>query len=108
MAWAPDRGEVIWINFDPQAGREQSSHRPALVVSPRAYNVKTSLCLLCPMTGRIKGYPFEVVISAEPPSAVLADQVKSMDWRVRGATPKGRVEIRVVEEVVAKIAALIR
>jgi mRNA interferase MazF len=107
MTWAPDRGEIIWIDFDPQAGREQARRRPALVLSPRDYNIRTSLCVLCPLTSVIKGYPFEVLISQEPPSLVLADQVKSMDWRVRRATREGRAAPNVVADVVARIVALI-
>ncbi len=107
MAYVPDRGDIIWIDFDPQAGREQARRRPALVLSPKAYNRKTSLCVLCPMTSRIKGYPFEVVVSESEPSAVLADQVKSLDWKVRRAKKKGRAEEGVLDEVTGKVAALI-
>ncbi|MEZ6103053.1 MAG: endoribonuclease MazF [Pirellulaceae bacterium] len=107
MAYIPDRGHIIWIDFDPQAGREQSRHRPALVLSPKAYNRKTSLCLLCPMTIQVKGYPFEVSIPGKVPSVVLADQVKSLDWRVRGAKKKGHVDQDVLDEVVGKIRALL-
>ena len=107
MAYVPDRGDIIWIDFDPQAGREQARHRPALVLSPKAYNRKTSLCVLCPMTNRIKGYPFEVVLSESEPSAVLADQVKSLDWKARRAKKKGRVNEDVLGEVTGKLASLI-
>jgi len=107
MAWSPDRGHIIWINFDPQAGREQARHRPALVLSSRIYNTKTSLCVVCPLTSRIKGYPFEVVVSEDPPSAVLADQVKSLDWRARKAKFKETVPRQVMEEVTAKLSALL-
>ena len=99
MAQAPDRGDIVWIDFDPQAGREQARRRPALVLSPKAYNRKTSLCVLCPMTSRIKGYPFEVIVSETEPSAVLADQVKSMDWKARRAKRKGRAAPAVLDEV---------
>ncbi len=107
MAYVPDRRDIIWINFDPQAGREQGRHRPALVLSPKAYNRKTSLCVLCPMTSRKKGYPFEVIISEEDQSVVLADQVKSLDWKARKATKKGRVDEGVLAEVIGKLSALI-
>lgn len=73
MAYIPDRGHIIWIDFDPQAGREQARHRPALVLSSKAYNRKTSLCVLCPLTSRVKGYPFEVMVPGKEPSVVLAD-----------------------------------
>ena len=103
----PDAGEIAWLACSPQAGLEQAGHRPALVLSPATYNGKTSMMICCPMTTHLKGYPFEVVISEDPPSAVLADQVKSLDWRARGATRKGQVPDRVLAEVRAKIRALI-
>ncbi len=92
---------------DPQAGREQSGHRPAVVLSPAAYNVKTSLMVCCPMTTQIKNYPFEVVIAGATPSAVLSDQVKSLDWRMRRARRKGAISPSELAEVRAKIRALI-
>jgi mRNA interferase MazF len=107
MAYIPDRGHVIWIDFDPQAGREQARHRPALVLSPKAYNRKTSLCVLCPMTSHVKGYPFEVLVPGKDPSVVLADQVKSLDWRARKAKKKAVVDDEVLDEVVGKLSALI-
>jgi mRNA interferase MazF len=105
--YVPDAGDIVWLRFSPQAGREQAGHRPALVLSPAAYNVKTSLMICCPMTTQIKGYPFEVAIAGAPASAVLADQVKSLDWRRRGATRKGRAAPAELTEVRAKIRALI-
>ena len=86
-AYAPDRGDIVWLQFDPQAGHEQAGHRPALVISPRAYNRKVGLALCCPITNQVKGYPFEVVLPAASKAngAVLADQVKSLDWRIRKA-----------------------
>jgi len=83
-AYAPERGDIVWLSFDPQAGREQVGHRLALVLSPRAYNAKAGLMLCCPMTTKIKGYPFEVAIAGPTGSAALADQVKSLDWRAQG------------------------
>jgi mRNA interferase MazF len=85
--YVPEAGDIVWLSFDPQSGREQAGHRPAVVLSPAAYNAKTSLMVCCPMTVQIKNYPFEVIISAASPSAVLADQVKSLDWRRRRARP---------------------
>jgi len=105
--YVPDAGDVVWLNFTPQAGHEQAGHRPALVLSPEAYNAKTSLMICCPLTTQIKAYPFEVLIGGTPPSAVLADQVKSLDWRSRRATRKGRVSPEQLAEVRAKIRALI-
>jgi len=103
----PDAGDIVWIGFSPHAGHEQAGHRPALVLSPASYNRKTGLMVCCPMTTQLKGYPFEVVMTHVPPSAILADQVKSMDWRARGAVRKGRVTDAVLEEVRAKLRALI-
>lgn len=103
----PDAGDLVWIRFDPQAGHEQAGHRPAVVLSPAAYNAKTSLMVCCPMTTRIKNYPFEVLIAGAGPSVVLADQVKSLDWRKRRAKRKGRVSAAEWEEVRAKVRALI-
>jgi len=79
-SYVPDAGDIVWIRFSPQAGHEQAGHRPAVVLSPATYNAKTSLMVCCPMTAQIKNYPFEVVVADESPSAVLADQVKSLDW----------------------------
>ena len=90
MAYVPEAGDIVWLHFTPQAGHEQAGHRPALVLSPAAYN-RTGLMLCCPMTTKIKGYPFEVPIADDPPSVVLSDQVKSLDWRARSARRKGRV-----------------
>ena len=87
----PDASDIVWLNFTPHAGREQAGHRPALVLSPAAYNNKTSLMLGCPMTTQIKSYPFEVPIAAGGPSVVLSDQIKSVDWRARKAKRKGKV-----------------
>lgn len=106
-AYVPAAGDVVWLQFDPQAGHEQAGHRPALVLSPQRYNNARGMMLCCPMTSRIKGYPFEVIISEDPPSAVLADQIKALDWRARKATHKGKVPEAVFAEVRAKLKALI-
>jgi mRNA interferase MazF len=106
-AYVPDSGDVVWISFNPQAGREQAGHRPAVVLSPATYNAKASLMVCCPMTTKIKNHPFEVVIGAENPSAVLADQIKSVDWRQRRAKRKGTISSAELAEVRAKIRALI-
>jgi mRNA interferase MazF len=105
--YVPEAGDIVWLNFTPQAGHEQTGHRPALVVSPSVYNHKTSLMICCPMTKQIKNYPFEVLIAGVSPGVVLADQVKSLDWRVRKAKRKGRVSAEELAEVRAKILALI-
>src|SRR5262245_41899161 len=105
--YVPEAGDIVWLQFDPQAGREQAGHRPALVLSSAAYNGKTSLMICCPMTTRIKGYPFEVQIAGATPSVVLADQIKSFDWRVRRATRKGRAAAAELAEVRLKARAVI-
>jgi mRNA interferase MazF len=105
--YVPDAGDIVWIDFDPQAGREQAGHRPALVLSPATYNDKTSLMLCCPMTTRVKGYPFEVAIAGSKDGVVLADQVKSLDWRRRNARLKGRASAEELSAVRARAAALI-
>ena len=105
--YVPDAGDVVWLQFDPQAGHEQAGHRPAVVVSPAAYNGRTGLMLCCPATTRVKGYPFEVTLTGEPPSVVLADQVKSLDWRAGKAVRKARVSAGELVELRAKLTALI-
>jgi mRNA interferase MazF len=106
-AFVPDAGDIVWINFDPQAGHEQSGHRAAVVLSPAAYNARVGLMVCCPTTTRIKGYPFEVALSGSPPSAALADQVKSLDWRKRAATKKGSATRAEVALIRAKLRSLI-
>jgi mRNA interferase MazF len=108
--YIPDRGDIVWLEFDPQAGHEQAGHRPAVVLSPRAYNQKSRLALFCPITSRIKGYPFEVVL---PPNltvqgAVLSDQLKSLDWAARRSRLAAKLPVEVIEDVLAKIHALLR
>ncbi len=105
--YIPGAGDIVWLYFDPQAGHEQAGHRPALVLSPAAYNGKTGLMLCCPMKMKINGYPFEVLIAGKRPSVVLADQVKSLDWDLRKASRKGNVSSVELAEVRAKVAALI-
>jgi len=105
--YVPEAGDIVWLHFDPQAGHEQAGHRPALVLSPAGYNSKTGLMLCCPMTAQIKGYPFEVSVAGDRPSAALADQVKSLDWVARKASHKGKVSSAELEEVRAKLFALI-
>jgi mRNA interferase MazF len=107
--YVPDRGDIVWLQFNPQAGHEQAGHRPALVLSPANYNRLSGLMLCCPMTTKKKGYPFEVVISDAPEqsSVVLADQVKSLDWKARKAVKKGTVSGEVITEALSKLHALL-
>ena len=102
----PDRGDVVWLDFNPQAGHEQSGRRPAVVLSPAAYNAKVGLALVCPITSQVKGYPFEVAIPNDTTVAgvILADQVKSLDWRARRA----KVVERLGSEVTARTLGLLR
>lgn len=107
--YIPERGDIVWLEFNPQAGYEQAGHRPALVVSPRAYNEKVGLALFCPVTSNIKGYPFEVILpdSHKVSGAILSDQIKSLDWRVRKAKKMASAPQDVLEEVLAKILTLL-
>jgi mRNA interferase MazF len=109
MPYVPERGDVVWISLDPQAGNEQAGRRPALVVSPRSYNGKVGLALLCPITSQVKGYPFEVALPSalDVRGVVLADQVKSLDWRARRAKRAGRLPASAVTEVLEKLGALL-
>ena len=108
-AYVPDRGDVVWIALNPQTGHEQAGRRPAVVVSPRSYNGKVGLGLFCPITSRAKGYPFEVALPADlaVQGVVLADQVKSLDWRARGAEFAARLPEDTSAEVVGKLATLL-
>lgn len=106
----PDRGDVVWLEFDPQAGHEQAELRPAVVLSPLAYNQKSGLALFCPITSRIKGYPFEVVLPPDLPvqGAVLCDQVKSLDWSARCSRLVVELPDAILDDVLAKVRALLR
>jgi mRNA interferase MazF len=108
-AYIPDRGDVVWIALNPQVGHEQAGRRPAVVVSPRSYNGKVGLGLFCPITSRAKGYPFEVALPSDVPvkGVVLADQVKSLDWRARRAELAARLPSDTCTEVIGKLAALL-
>ena len=110
MAYIPNSGDIVWITFNPQAGHEQAGRRPALVLSPAAYNGKVGLAILCPITSQIKGYPFEVVIPdvLDITGAILSDQVKSLDWRARKAEFGCKLPAASYNEVVQKLNALIR
>jgi mRNA interferase MazF len=106
-AYVPDAGDIVWLQFDPQAGNEQAGHHPAVVLSPKMYNRNAGLMLCCPMTTQIKGYPFEVPVAGLRASAALSDQVKSLDFSVRMARYKGKVTPRELSQIRAKAIALI-
>lgn len=106
-AYVPDTGDIVWLQFDPQAGHEQAGHRPALVLSPASYNGKRGMMICCPMTSRSKGYAFEVAVGDATGSVILADQIKSVDWRARKATRKGKAPVATLLDVRAKLKALL-
>ena len=110
MAYIPDRGDIVWITLNPQAGHEQAGRRPALVLSPSAYNGKVGLALLCPVTNQLKGYPFEVVIpdGLKISGAVLSDQVKSLDWKARRAEFVCALPSAALYEVLQKVNTLLQ
>ena len=107
--YVPQRGEAVWINFNPQAGHEQAGRRPAVVLSPGAYNGKTHLAILCPITNQVKGYPFEVVIPTglNVTGVILSDQVKNMDWRARNATLICPLPTEIVDAVLQRVGTLL-
>jgi len=109
QSYVPRRGDVVRLTFNPQAGHEQAGRRPAVVVSPLAYNAKVGLALLCPITSQVKGYPFEVNIPDGLPvnGVILADQVKSLDWQARDAEFIGTLPAMVTREVLQKIGLLL-
>jgi mRNA interferase MazF len=108
-AYVPDRGDVVWISMNPKAGHEQAGRRPAAVLSPRAYNGKVGLVILCPITNQINGYPFEVLIPPGLPvrGAILADQVKSLDWRACNAERICALPTAPVTEMLQKLNTLL-
>jgi mRNA interferase MazF len=108
-AYVPDAGDLVWLTFDPQAGHEQRGRRPALILSPRAYNAKTKLALACPVTSQVKGYPFEVSLPAGGTirGAVLADHVKNLDWEARRVRFETKAPAEVVVDVRERLRALL-
>lgn len=105
--FVPDAGDLIWLDFDPTLGHEQAGHRPAVVLSPFAYNKKVGMLLCVPCTTQAKSYPFEVTLSGTRDSVALADQVTSIDWRVRKVSKKSHVTPDELAEIRAKAKALI-
>lgn len=108
-SYIPTRGDVVWINFNPQAGHEQSGRRPALILSPKNYNSKVGLGILCPITSKRKGYPFEVQIPEGLPisGVILSDQAKSMDWKIRNTEFICKLDNQSVEQVLQRLHTLL-
>jgi mRNA interferase MazF len=108
VGYFPKRGDVVWLEFDPQKGREIQKTRPALVISPEQYNLKTGLALFMPITSQVKGYPFEVLINAgEINGAILCDQIRSLDWKARKAKKFAQAAEDILEEALAKFKVLL-
>ncbi len=107
--YIPDRGDLVWTNFNPQAGHEQAGRRPAVVISPLSYNKKVGLAILCPVTSKIKGYPFEVniPIGFDITGVILSDQVKNMDWKVRQTSLINKLPQNTILEILKKLDTLI-
>jgi mRNA interferase MazF len=106
----PGRGDLVWLDFTPHAGHEQAGRRPALVISPEAYNSKAGLAICCPVTAQVKGYPFEVGLpkGGKVGGVVLADQIKSLDWRARSAEFVAKAPSEVMQEVLGKLSAIMQ
>ena len=108
MAYTPDRGDIVWLNFTSQAGHEQKGKRPAIILSPKEYNKKTGLAVCCPITSNVKGYPFEVIVEGKKiEGAVLSDHLKNLDWKARDIKYIEKARSEVLSEVIEKISVLI-
>lgn len=108
MSYVPDRGDIVWLNFTPQAGHEQRGTRPAIIISPKIYNKKTNLALCCPITSNVKGYPFEVVVKGKKiDGVILSDHLKNLDWKAREIKFIEKASAMVLNECIEKISTLI-
>lgn len=105
--YVPDRGDIVWLNFDPQAGHEQKGNHPAIVISPKAYNQKTGLALFCPVTSKVKNYPFEIQIAGNISGVILSDQIKSLDWKKRDAQYITKADQHIIKELQENLQLLI-
>ncbi|MCX7735965.1 MAG: endoribonuclease MazF [Candidatus Kapabacteria bacterium] len=108
--YCPDRGDIVWLDFDPQSGHEQKGRRPAIVISPKDYNAKVGLALCCPITNKVKGYPFEVLL---PPDitvkgVIISDQIKSLDWKIRNVEFITKADNKTLKETINKFSTLIK
>ena len=108
-SYIPERGDVVWLDFNPQAGREQAGRRPAVVLSPREYNKRSGLALLCPITSRVKNYPFEVCLpdAFDVRGVILCDQIKSLDWAARKLARQAQLDQSTMAHVLGKVHALL-
>ena len=109
MNYIPDRGHIVWLTFNPQAGHEQTGRRPVVVLSPKEYNIKTGLAVMCPITSVVKNYPFEVLLPDRLPvkGIILSDQVKNLDWKIREADFCCKIGDDIMEDVLAKLKVLL-
>jgi mRNA interferase MazF len=107
--YCPERGDIVWLEFDPQSGHEQKGRRPAIVISPKIYNSKTGLALFCPITNQVKGYPFEVILPSNlhVTGVIISDQIKSLDWKIRNAEFIVKAPKKVLLEVINKFLTLV-
>ncbi|WPY01514.1 Type II toxin-antitoxin system PemK/MazF family toxin (plasmid) [Candidatus Trichorickettsia mobilis] len=106
--YTPEKGDIVWIDFEPQKGREIAKKRPAIVLSPSNYNIKSQLALFVPITSSVKGYPFEVLINYNDiKGAILCDQIRSMDWKERKVTKITRLDKKILNEVLSRIRLLL-
>lgn len=108
--YVPDAGDLVWVDFTPQAGREQAGRRPAVVLSPRSYNEKAGLAVLCPITSQSKGYPFEValLVGSRVRGVILSDHIKSLDWRERKVEKAGRLAPSILSEILERVSSLLQ
>lgn len=106
--YTPAPGDLVWLDFNPQAGHEQAGHRPAMVLSKRDYNQKTGLAIFCPITSKVKGYPFEVqIVGKGIEGVVLSDQIKSMDWKARNAKFIEKADDIILQDVLARLSVIL-
>ncbi len=108
VKYIPDRGDIVWLNFEPQKGNEITKTRPALVISPKKYNAKTNLAVFMPITSHVKGYPFEIVVNINNKAgAILCDQVRSLDWKERKVVKMSQLDQKLLEEAISKLRLLL-
>jgi len=107
MPYVPDRGDIIWLEFDPQKGHEQKGRRPGIVLSKKEYNQKSNLAIICPITSKIKDYPFEVRINSIIQGVILSDQIRSIDWKSRNAAFIEKIPEEILKEILENIDLLL-